>query len=131
MHLSDYARSTMADALADICDSGGLESEGYLEITEVGSGTVLATIPFNGPAFGNAANGVITLDISPTVEDSAADATGTAAEFFLHNRDGAIIMDGSVGTSSADLILNSVSIVQNVPVQITSCVITVPSGNYT
>src|SRR5690606_35525721 len=79
----------------------------------VSAQTLLATLTCSDPAFGSAADdspgGKATADT--ITADSSADATGTAAWFRAATSAGTAVIDGSAGTSSADLVLNTVSIV--------------------
>ncbi|MCK5603453.1 hypothetical protein KAR91_16330, partial [Candidatus Pacearchaeota archaeon] len=92
-------------------------------------GTDLAVCPCNNPAFDPAAVGVANLDVTPAVEDDAADATGVAAQFEIQDRDESPVITGDVSTSGADLNLNSVNIQSGVKVTITSMSVTVPAGS--
>ena len=68
--------------------------------------------------FGTDSNGTITLS---TVTNGTAAATGTASWFRITKSDGTtVVMDGSVGTSSADMILNNTSIATGQTVSISS-----------
>lgn len=61
--------------------------------------------------------------------DSSADATGTATFFrILTQSGGTVVAQGTVGTSSADLILNTVSITSGSTVSITAATILLPEG---
>jgi hypothetical protein len=64
---------------------------------------------------------------SAITPDSSANATGTATWFRDVDSTGTCVMDGSVGTSGADLNLNSTSITSGVQVSCTSSTIT--AGN--
>jgi hypothetical protein len=90
------------------------------------TGTLLATFTLNDPSFGAASNGVITLAGTP--KTVAASASGTAGYFRLEDSTGVDILDGSVGTSGAELNLNTTTITSGVNVTITSGTITVPLG---
>lgn len=72
-------------------------------------------------------NGRITASaISP---DSSADATGTATFFrILTQNAGTVCFQGTVGTATADLILNTTSITAGSTVSITAATIDVPEG---
>lgn len=72
------------------------------------SGTVLATL--NLPADWMAAASGGTKALAGTWQDTSADATGTAAHFRIYATDGTTAhIQGTVGTSAADLIVDSVS----------------------
>lgn len=85
--------------------------------------TLLAELTCN-PTFAASASGG-TLTLNPITGDTSADATGTATWARLVKSDGTtFVMDMSVGTSSADIILNTTSIVTGAAVSISSAVIT-------
>lgn len=72
------------------------------------SGTVLATL--NLPSDWMAAASGGTKGLSGTWQDASADGTGTAAHFRIYASDGTTAhLQGTVGTSAADLIVDSVS----------------------
>lgn len=133
VYLATAARNAMCDAFVDRFDAGA--GAGYLEIrsgtrpananTAV-TGTLLATLTMSDPAFGAASNGVATA--SSITGDSSADATGTASWARGYDSTGATVGDFSVGTSGADINLNSVSIVAGGTVDITSFTVTMPDG---
>lgn len=83
------------------------------------SGTILAELRYNATAFGAAVNGVATANAIS--EDTSANATGTAAWFRAFESDGTTaVFDGEVGTSGADMNLNSVAISVGAAVQISA-----------
>lgn len=124
--LTNASASAAADAVVDRIDAGA--AAGKLRIydgaqpatadTAIGAQVKLAELTFSDPAFGNAANGVATANA--ITADSAADATGTAAWFRVVDSDGNTVYDGTVGTSGADLNLNTTSIVANAEVAVSS-----------
>lgn len=121
--LSNAGASAAADAVVDLLDTGYLRiydgSQPTNADTAVGAQVLLAELRFGATAFGSAANGVATANA--ITQDSAADATGTAAWFRALKSDGTtVIFDGSVGTSGANLNLNTVSIVSGAIVQVSS-----------
>lgn len=72
------------------------------------SGTVLATINLPSDWMAAASAGVKAM--SGTWSDNAADATGTAAHFRIHDSAGTTChLQGTVGTSAADMIVDNVS----------------------
>ena len=83
----------------------------------------LARLTFGTPAFGAAVGGVAAANaITP---DAAADASGTASWCRALKADGTtVVFDGSVGTSSANLNLSSVSIVAGVMVSVSAFTLT-------
>jgi len=85
--------------------------------------TLLAELVCNA-TFAPAASGG-TLTLNSITQDSAADATGTATWARIVQSDGSThVLDCSVGTSGADINLNTTSIVINAVVSVTSAVIT-------
>ena len=75
---------------------------------------VSMTIP---STFGSDVNGTLTLS---SVTPTNAVASGTTTFFRIFKSDSSVVMDGSVGTSSADLILNTVDIAAGQSVDITA-----------
>ena len=85
--------------------------------TGVTTQTLLVSLAIVG-TFGTDSNGVITIS---SVNNGTAVATGTATWFRITKSDNStVIMDGSVGTASADMIFNSVSFVTGDVVSISS-----------
>jgi hypothetical protein len=85
--------------------------------TAISGQTLLVSLTISG-GFGTDSNGTLTLG---TVSDGTAVATGTAEFFRITKSDGTtVIMDGSVGTSGADLNLNNTSIATTQVVGISS-----------
>ena len=75
--------------------------------TAISGQTLLVTLTVSG-SFGTDSNGTITLS---TVTNGTAVATGTATFFRITKSDNTtVVMDGSVATSDADLVLNNTSI---------------------
>jgi hypothetical protein len=65
------------------------------------------------------------LTLNAIASDASANATGTASWARIFKSDGTtIVLDCSVGTSAADIILNTVSIVAAATVACTSATIT-------
>jgi hypothetical protein len=85
----------------------------------LGGATLLASLALGAPAFASASGGVLTANA--ITEDSAADATGTASFFRILASDGTtVLLQGTVGTSGADLNLNTVALTTGVAVQVSS-----------
>lgn len=84
--------------------------------------TLLAELPLSATSAPAASGGVLTFNA--ITNDSSADATGTATWFRVTTSGGTFVIDGNVGTSGADLNLNTVSIVAGGPVAVSSFVIT-------
>ena len=119
-------RTTRATAIRDAIDAGA--GPGLLRIYDGsrpatgGSVTnLLAELTLSDPC-GTVTNGVLTF--SAITQDSAANATGTATWFRIVTSASAFVLDGSVGTSGADLNLTTTSVTTGQPVQVTSLVFT-------
>ena len=87
--------------------------------------TLLAELPCSATFAPAASAGVLT--VNAITSDASADATGTASWFRVLTSANAAVIDGDVGTSGADLNLNSVSLTAGGSVAITSFTIT--AGN--
>lgn len=136
--LTALTASALADALDAYTNTGGA---GKIIIyggsvpanaDATASPTVLVTFDSThgttqNPMFGAAASGVITLQGTPLT--TPATATGTATHFRIYQNNGTTcVLQGSVGTSGAELNLNTVSITSAVNVTITSGTITMPTA---
>ena len=78
--------------------------------TAITSQVLLAELTFSATAAPATSNGLITFNAIGA--DTSANATGTASWFRAFQSNGTtVVMDGSVGTATSNLILNSVSIV--------------------
>lgn len=86
--------------------------------TAIGAQVLLAELTFSDPAFGAASNGVATANA--ITADSSANATGTATWFRVVDSDNTAIFDGTVGTATSDLVLNTTSIVSGAAVSVTA-----------
>jgi hypothetical protein len=131
--LTNAAASAAADAVVDLADAG---TNALLRIydgtqpatadTALGAQVLLAELPMSDPAFGAASNGVATAGAITT--DASANATGTATWGTVVTSAGTRIFDFSVGTASADLILNTTSIVSGAAVSVTAFTYTQSKG---
>lgn len=89
------------------------------------TGTLLATLTFSPTAFGSAvASGGTVTATANTITSATAVATGTAGYCALVTSGGATVATGTVGTSGANLNLNSTSITSGAPVSVSSLTIT-------
>ena len=85
--------------------------------TAISGQTLLVSLTVSG-TFGTDSNGTITMS---SVANGTAVATDTATFFRITKSDNStVVMDGSVGTSSADMILDNTSIATGQTVSITS-----------
>lgn len=132
--LATTARNAAADAVVDLVDAGS--GPGYVEIRTgtqpaspqiAATGTLLVTLTLSDPAYGAAATGVCTLDVTP--EPSAvAVATNTAGWARLYDSAGTAVLDGECGTSGKFVNLSTLSIVSGATVSITSGSYTQPAS---
>lgn len=125
--LNSTLRSTRANTVKTAVDAGG--AAGFLRIydgTRPATGgtatTLLAELTMGYPSAGAASSGVLTFNA--ITADASANATGTGTWCRIVDSTGAFVLDGSVGTSAADYILNTTSITTGVNVSCTSAVIT-------
>lgn len=128
---SNAAVNAKADALTALLNDGFLRiydgTKPATADTAVGAQVLLAELRFNATAFGAAVAGVATANA--ITSDASANATGTATWFRALKSDGTSAMvDGTVGTSGADLNLNSVAIQVGAQVSVTSFVYTESKG---
>ena len=94
-----------------------------LEIGTAAMGTILASFALNNPIAG-AATGAGVLTLSGFPKNATASATGTAAAARIRAGGTDIITGLTVGTSGADVILDSLSITAGQTVTLNSAVIT-------
>lgn len=119
--LANATISAQASALASLLANGYLRlysgTQPASADTALSGNTLLAELRFGATAFGAPVNGVLTAN--SITADSDAKATGTAAFFRAFSSDGVtVVMDGSVDTSNANMILPTTSISQH---QTVSC----------
>lgn len=133
LKITNASRSAACDAIVDRVDTGGAGSiklytgtQAATADTAIGAQTLLVTITLSATAFGSASNGVATLAGTPL--SATAVASGTATWFRMANGSGTTIMDGSVGTSSADLIVNTTTIASGNTVTVNSGTVTMPAS---
>jgi hypothetical protein len=106
----------MAAVIAAV-DAGA--GPGTLEICTASYASVLATITLADPSF-TESGGVITMAGVPR-SDTSADNTGTAAIARIKDSNGTVVVSGlTVGTTGADINLNSVAITAGQTVTITA-----------
>lgn len=92
--------------------------------TALSGNTLLAELTCSATAFGAAASGVITANA--ITSDSSADNTGTATWASFTTSAGARKIDCSVGTATANVIINSTAISSGATVSCSSATITMP-----
>lgn len=131
-NLSKVAAKAAVDAVVDLLDGGtGTATVKILSGTQpdspdvaIGTQTTLAVINLSSTAFGAATTGTGSY-ISATcagvpLSDTDANATGTATWFRASNKSGTAVIDGSVGTSSSDMIIDNTSIASGQTVKLNS-----------
>ena len=125
--VKDTTANTMLDAITTaISTSGKLRiytaSKPTNADTALGAQTVVAELPLSATFAPGASGGVLTA--SSITNDTNA-VGGTAAWFSLVTSGGTRIVDGTCGTSGADLNLNSLTIGAGATVSVTSLTITI------
>jgi hypothetical protein len=129
--LTSTARSAACDAIVDLLDAGNEAARFLLTDTAGGGGVTIAAISLDATAaFGAAATGVATLDVSP-VPSATASATATAAGWALQSMNSGTpttVISGTIGTGSEDLDIDNASITSGQTVNITSMTVTVPAS---
>ena len=128
---SNVTANAEADALARLLDAGTLKlytgTQPTTADTALGAQVLLGTLTFSATSAPAASAGVLTFNA--ITSDTSADATGTAAWFRTLKSDGTtVVMDGSVGTATSDLVLNTVAIQIGAQIDVTSLTLTVSKG---
>lgn len=137
--IANLAAIDACNAVVDLLDLGA--SNAYISIynnTQPAGGpdeaitthVLLANLVCSDPAFGAA------VDAAPggqatagsILDDTSADATGTATWFRAFTSNAVAIIDGDVNTAGADLNLNTTSIQSGATVSITSWTVTMPES---
>jgi len=120
-----------ADFIGTALDSGFIRiydgAQPATADTALSGQTLLAELTFGADAFPSAVAGVLTANA--ITSDSSANATGTAAWARLLKTDGtSVVMDGTVGTSAANVVINSTAISAGAVVSCSSLTITISKG---
>jgi hypothetical protein len=120
-----------ADFIGVALDSGFIRiydgSQPATADTALSGQVLLAELTFGADAFPAASAGVLTANA--IASDSSANATGTAAWARLLKTDGtSVVMDGTVGTASANVVINSTAISAGAVVSCSSLTITISKG---
>ena len=132
--LSNAAAIDALDAITANLNSGSIKIfDGSIpaDCEASDAGTVLAELSLSATAFAGAtdANPGATADANSITGDSSANATGTAQYFRAYDSGGTnCIIQGDVGTSGADLNLDTVSINSGDTVDINSWTLTLPEA---
>lgn len=130
LRLGTTMRNNACNGIVDSIDQGS--GAGKLKIytgAQPGSvggtyGTLLGTLPFSDPAFGDAATGVATANA--ITSDTNADASGTAGTFAITDSDDNVLCDGTCGLGSGDLSFDNNVIVSGGTIACSSMTITQP-----
>jgi hypothetical protein len=125
--LSNAAANAEANALARLLDNGYRRvydgSKPATADTAITSQVLLAELRFAATSAPAAVDGVLTFTL---ITDSEANANGTAAWYRdLQSNGTTVVMDGTVGTSDANLNLSTTSVFAGQQVAITSATHTV------
>jgi hypothetical protein len=128
---SNAAVNAEADAVARLLDNGYFRiysgTQPATADTALSGNTLLAELRYAATSAPAASAGVLTFNA--VTSDTSADATGTASFFRSLKSDGtSAVMDGTVGTSAADAIINSTAIQAGTQVDVTSHTFTVSKG---
>ncbi len=99
------------------------------------SGTLLATLGMSATAFpastSATANGLATATANAISSETNAPASNTAGYFRIKNGAATVIFQGTCGTASADLIMNTTTITAGDTVACSSFKVTLPCGDGT
>lgn len=128
--LGTTMRNGGCNGVVDVIDQGS--GAGTIKIytsTQPGSvggtyGTLLGTLTFSDPAFGNSSTGTATA--SSITSDTSADASGTAGTFAIMDSDANVLCDGTCGTSGTDLVFDNATIVASGTIACSSFTVTQP-----
>ncbi len=133
MKISDLARNAAVNAVAALINGGSSNGKIFIRTgaapantTDADSGTLLSTLPMSNPAFGSAMTG--TAAANAITSDTNIAATGTAGHFRAKDSNNLTVLQGSVGTSGADINFDSVSFIQGGTCAITSLTLTQPAS---
>lgn len=111
--LANATVNAQADALAALLNNGYLRIYSGTQAadadTAIGAQVLLAELRFGATAFPAAVAGLLTANA--ITADSSANASGTATWFRALKSDGTtVVLDGSVGTSAANMIIATTTI---------------------
>lgn len=131
LQLSVAARNAMLDAIETATGTTAIMRirTGAVPATcaTADSGTVVATLTLPTDWMAAASGG--TKALLGTWQDASADATGTAAHFRIYDSAGTTChMQGTVGTSASDLIVDSVSFTAGQQFTVTGFTLTAPNA---
>ncbi len=128
---TNSAVNAEANALAPLFNSGFLDiysgTQPATGDTAIGAQVLLASLTFNATAFPAAVAGVLTANAITNGTGTAGAGAGTTATWFraFQSNHTTAILDGSVGTATSNLILNTTTISTGLTVSCSSYVHTV------
>lgn len=128
---SDTMVNAEANAVGDALNTGYIRiydgTQAVNADTAVGAQVLLAELRFGADAFGAAAAGVITA--AAITDDSSANATGTATWARILASNGTTVwFDGSAGTGTVNVVLNTASIASGAVVSCSALTFTASKG---
>lgn len=127
---TNTAANAAADAVCALANSGKLRiydgTQPATADTAVSTQNLLAELTLNATAFGAAVAGVAT---AGTITSATAAASGTASWFRVTKSDGTtVLFDGTVGTGTHDLVIDTTTITAGVTVAVTAFTYTASKG---
>lgn len=127
---TNTAANAAADAVCALANSGKLRiydgTQPATADTAVSTQNLLAELTLNATAFGAAVAGVAT---AGTITSATAAASGTASWFRVTKSDGTtVLFDGTVGTGTNDLVIDTTTIATGVTVAVTAFTYTASKG---
>jgi hypothetical protein len=125
--MSTASKNLGLNAQLDVLNSGFMKiysgTRPATPDTALSGNTLLASLTLNATAFAAASGGTKTANAVTSDTNAAATGTASFARFFKTDGTTAVI-DGNVGTSAADVIINSTAIQSATTVSCSSIVIT-------
>ena len=127
--------STLQDQFANAIITA-VGSTGFARFYTTGLASLLASAPCNNPIAPAAATGLITLDVTPAVEDTSPAAAGTCVRLGFYTSTAAssgayVFLLGVNTTGTPDVTMSNNVIATTDTVQISSLTIQVPTGSPT
>ena len=122
---STAARNTLADAIDTLINTGaGTSNFTFFNAQSVS----LAVVDLDNPAFGAASSGAISLAGTPQ-EGTASHATSNAvcSSFSIKDRDGTVVLSGTVAATGADINVSNTTINNGDTVRISSFTYNAPA----
>lgn len=129
MQINDATtRSNMADQI-----DASLGVASYARFQNTAQTATYAKVALANPAFGTASAGAITLDVTPTPQDTSPTAgTATRLGFYTAKTAGTLVFTLGINTTGTpDVTMADNTIATTDTVQLTSLVVTVPAGTPT